>query len=95
MGVAFRTVFFLTGFLPGIKAFTAAVLGGVGNIVGAMVGGLSLGGFEQLGPSLVLSGLGIPGFNQLKDVVAFSALVLILIIRPTGILGERLPEERG
>lgn len=94
-GIAFQTVWFRVGFLPGIKAFTAAVLGGVGNIVGAMIGGLSLGIFEQLGPSLVLAGLGIPSFNQLKDVVAFVALVLVLIFRPTGILGERLAEERG
>ncbi|HEY5578605.1 MAG TPA: branched-chain amino acid ABC transporter permease [Acidimicrobiia bacterium] len=94
-GLAFRTVFFLTGFLPGIKAFTSAVLGGIGNIVGAMVGGISLGIFEQVGPSLVLAGLGVVGFNQLKDVVAFLALVLVLIFRPTGILGERISEERA
>lgn len=94
-GVVFRTVFFFTGFLPGIKAFTAAVLGGIGNIVGAMLGGLALGFFESLGPSLVLTGLGIPAAHQLKDVVAFTALVLVLIFRPTGLLGERLPEERA
>ncbi|HEX2026911.1 MAG TPA: branched-chain amino acid ABC transporter permease [Nitriliruptorales bacterium] len=94
-GVVFRSVFFFTGFLPGIKAFTAAVLGGIGNIVGAMVGGLALGIFESLGPSLVLSGLGIPSAHQLKDVVAFTALVLVLIFRPTGLLGERLAEERA
>jgi len=94
-GIAFQTVWFRDGFVIGIKAFTAAVLGGVGNIVGAMVGGLALGSFEQLGPSLVLAGWGVPSFNQLKDVVAFSALVLVLIFRPTGILGERLADERG
>ncbi len=94
-GLAFRTVFFFTGFLPGIKAFTAAVLGGIGNIAGAAVGGLSLGIFEQMGPSLVLAGFDVTGFNQLKDVLAFLALVLVLIFRPTGILGERLAEERG
>lgn len=93
--LVFRTVFFFTGFLPGIKAFTAAVLGGIGNIVGAMLGGLVLGMFESIGPSLVLSGLGIPAHNQLKDVVAFVALVLVLIFRPTGLLGERLAEERA
>jgi len=92
----FRQVYFLTGFLPGIKAFTAAVLGGIGNMAGAYVGGLVLGLFEAVGPLLVLDGWGIPSVSQLKDVVAFSALVLILIFRPTGLLGERLAvEERG
>jgi branched-chain amino acid transport system permease protein len=94
-GLVFRNVFYLTGFLAGIKAFTAAVLGGIGNIVGAMLGGLTLGAVESLGPSLVLTGLGIPAAHQLKDVVAFSALVLILIFRPSGILGERVGEERA
>jgi branched-chain amino acid transport system permease protein len=93
--LVFRQVFFFTGFLPGIKAFTAAVLGGIGNIVGAMLGGLALGVFESVGPSLVLQGLGIPAPHQLKDVVAFTALVLVLIFRPTGIMGERLAEERA
>lgn len=91
-GVVFRTVFFYTGFLFGIKAFTAAVLGGIGNIVGAMLGGLTLGVFESVGPSLVLTGLGIPSAHQLKDVVAFLALVLVLMFKPTGLLGERLSE---
>jgi branched-chain amino acid transport system permease protein len=94
-GLVFRNVFYLTGFLAGIKAFTAAVLGGIGNIVGAMLGGLTLGTVESLGPSLVLTGLGIPSAHQLKDVVAFLALVLILIFRPSGILGERVGEERA
>jgi branched-chain amino acid transport system permease protein len=92
----FRQVYFLTGFLPGIKAFTAAVVGGIGNMAGAYLGGLSIGLIESLGPLLVLDGWGIPAVSQLKDVVAFSALVLILIYRPTGLLGERLAvEERG
>lgn len=89
----FRGVDFLTGFLPGIKAFTAAVLGGIGNLPGAMLGGVLLGLFEGVGPQLVLSGLGIPGVSQLKDAVAFAALVLVLIFRPTGLLGERLGSE--
>jgi branched-chain amino acid transport system permease protein len=89
----FRGVDFLTGFLPGIKAFTAAVLGGIGNLPGAMVGGVLLGLFEGVGPLLVLGGLGIPGVSQLKDAVAFAALVLVLIFRPTGLLGERLGSE--
>jgi branched-chain amino acid transport system permease protein len=94
-GLVFQNVHFLSGFLPGIKAFTAAVLGGIGNIPGAVLGGLLLGSVESLGPSLVLVGLGIPSAHQLKDVVAFLALVLVLIFRPTGILGERVSEERA
>ncbi len=92
----FRTVDFLVGFLPGIKAFTAAVLGGIGNLPGALLGGLMLGLFEGVGPLLVLDGLGIPAVSQLKDAVAFAALVLVLVFRPTGLLGERLGvEERA
>ncbi len=94
-GLVFRQVFFFTGFLPGIKAFTAAVLGGIGNLVGAMLGGLVLGAVESIGPSLVLTGLGVPSAHQLKDVVAFIALVLVLIFRPVGILGEQVGEERA
>jgi branched-chain amino acid transport system permease protein len=86
---------FFMGFVPGIKAFTAAVLGGIGNIPGAMLGGLFLGLIEAIGPNLVLTGLGIPGANQLKDVIAFTMLVLVLIFRPQGILGERLAEKKA
>ena len=81
---------FIMGFIPGLKAFTAAVLGGIGNIPGAMVGGIFLGVFESLGPNLILEGLGIPGANQLKDAIAIVLLVIVLIFRPQGILGERL-----
>jgi branched-chain amino acid transport system permease protein len=91
--VLFRAVDFLSGFLPGIKAFTAAVLGGIGNLPGAMVGGVLLGLFEGMGPLLVLQGLGIPAVSQLRDAVAFAALVLVLVFRPTGLLGERLGSE--
>jgi len=77
-----------TGFLPGLKAFTAAVMGGIGNIPGAMLGGVFLGLIEALGP-------GILGIDfQLKDVIAFTILMLVLIIRPSGILGEKLTEEK-
>ncbi len=86
---------FFMGFVPGIKAFTSAVLGGIGNIPGAMLGGLFLGVIEAIGPNLVLTGLGIPGANQLKDVIAFTMLVLVLIFRPQGILGERLSEKKA
>lgn len=77
------------GFTPGIKAFTAAVVGGIGNVPGAMFGGLFLGVVEGVGPSL----LGID--NQLKDVVAFGMLVFILIFRPTGIIGEVLSGKKA
>ncbi len=91
----FKQVHFFMGFIPGIKAFTAAVLGGIGNIPGAMVGGIFLGLFESMGPSLFLDGLGIPAPYQLKDAIAFTMLVLILIFRPTGILGERLAAKKA
>ncbi len=86
---------FYMGFFPGLKAFTAAVLGGIGNIAGAMVGGVFLGLLESLGPNLILEGLGIPSVNQLKDALSFTMLVLILIFRPQGIFGERLAEKKA
>jgi branched-chain amino acid transport system permease protein len=85
----FNQVSFAMGILPGIKAFTAAVIGGIGNIIGAMLGGLLLGILEALAPYLLLEGFNIPSINQLKDVVAFSALVLVLIFRPEGLLGRK------
>ncbi|NOH03964.1 MAG: branched-chain amino acid ABC transporter permease [Chloroflexi bacterium] len=91
----FRIVTFYMGFIPGIKAFTAAVLGGIGNPAGAMLGGLFLGIFESLGPTLFLDGLGVPAPYQLKDVIAFTMLVMVLIFRPTGILGERLSRAKA
>ena len=152
----FRKVYFLSGFLPGIKAFTAAVLGGIGNLIGAMLGGVTLGVVEAAGPTLLqgltwsvptwlayalgvgaaaMSVLGllrlrerdarragtnlgmivfgvigaliaftklpgadvyIPGTSQLKDMIAFVVLIGVLMIRPVGLLGERLAvEERG
>jgi len=75
------------GFVPGIKAFTAAVLGGIGSIGGAALGGLILGILESVGPSLFLNGTHVPSPTQLRDVVAFTILVLVLIFRPGGILG--------
>jgi branched-chain amino acid transport system permease protein len=85
----FNQVLFSMGFVPGIKAFTAAVLGGIGNIVGAMLGGLVLGVLESIGPYLLLDGFNIPTPNQLTTVVAFLVLVLVLIFRPTGFLGRK------
>ena len=93
--IVFRQVHFFMGFVPGIKAFTAAVLGGIGSVPGAAIGGLLLGIFESVGPSLFLEGLGIPAPHQLKDVIAFTMLVFVLIFRPQGILGERMSEEKA
>jgi branched-chain amino acid transport system permease protein len=93
--IVFRQVHFFMGFLPGLKAFTAAVLGGIGSIQGAAIGGLFLGMFESVGPGLFLEGLGIPAPHQLKDVIAFTMLVLVLIFRPQGIIGERLAEKKA
>jgi branched-chain amino acid transport system permease protein len=91
----FKQVHFFMGFIPGIKAFTSAVLGGIGNIPGAMLGGIFLGLVESVGPSLFLDGLGIVAPYQLKDAIAFTMLVLVLIFRPTGILGERLAVKKA
>lgn len=80
-GLVFNVQFNM-GFVPGVKAFTAAVLGGIGNVRGAVVGGLVLGVVENLGVACVQS--------SWRDVIAFMILVLVLMVRPTGILGERL-----
>jgi branched-chain amino acid transport system permease protein len=85
----FNRVDFTMGVLPGIKAFTAAVLGGIGNIVGAMLGGILIGVLENVGPPLLLLGFGVPSTNQMRDVVAFSVLVLVLVFRPAGLLGRK------
>ena len=82
-GLAFGASYTM-GFTPGVKAFAAAVLGGIGNIRGAMLGGLLLGEVEVLISALPFIGA------QWVDVVSFVVLVLVLVVRPTGILGERL-----
>lgn len=91
----FPVVNFFMGFIPGLKAFTAAVLGGIGNVPGAFLGSMILGLLESVGPNLFLDGLGIPTPAQLKDAIAFIILVFILIFRPSGILGERLSKEKA
>jgi branched-chain amino acid transport system permease protein len=75
------------GFLIGIKAFTAAVMGGIGNLRGALVGGLALGVMQNWGGAVF--------GTQWQDVVAFAVLVLLLLVRPTGILGESLGKARA
>lgn len=89
----FPQAHFFMGFYPSLKAFTAAVLGGIGNVPGAFLGAMVLGLLESVGPSLFLDGLGIPAAYQLKDAIAFTILVFILIFRPTGILGERVTQK--
>jgi branched-chain amino acid transport system permease protein len=91
----FGQVTFIMGFFPGLKAFTAAVLGGIGDVVGAALGGIFLGVAESLFPNLVLDGYGIPAPYQLRDALAFVMLVLVLIFRPTGIVGERLGAKKA
>jgi branched-chain amino acid transport system permease protein len=86
-GIFFESARYNIGFLPGIKAFTAAVLGGIGNIRGALLGGFLLGLLENWG-STVLGG-------EWKDVFAFTVLVLVLMFRPTGLLGESLARARA
>jgi branched-chain amino acid transport system permease protein len=87
-GIHNGLVYYFIGFIPGIKAFTAAVLGGIGNLPGAMLGGLFLGVIESLGPAA----LGID--FQLKDVISFVLLIVVLTFRPSGLLGEVLAEEK-
>jgi branched-chain amino acid transport system permease protein len=94
-GLSYTQVTWSMGLVAGIKAFTAAVLGGIGNVAGAMLGGLFLGLIEVVGPNLFLSGFGVPSPTQLKDVVAFTMLVLVLVFRPSGILGERGARSRA
>ena len=86
--ITFETVSFTMGFRPGIAAFTAAVLGGIGSISGAALGGITLGLLQYLGPSLILTGYGVPSAFQLKDAFTFLILVLVLIFRPGGLLGS-------
>jgi branched-chain amino acid transport system permease protein len=85
----FNVVDFDMGVLPGIKAFTAAVLGGIGSVIGAMIGGVLIGILEQVAPTLLLYGLDVPSPHQLRDVVAFGVLVLVLIFRPAGLFGRK------
>jgi branched-chain amino acid transport system permease protein len=91
-GVQYSLVNPYTGFIPGLKAFTAAVLGGIGNIPGAMLGGLVLGLLEAFAASYLSLLTGGAFGAEYKDIFAFSILILILIFRPKGILGEVVRE---
>ena len=94
-GIHYSLVNPYSGFIPGLKAFTAAVLGGIGNIPGAMVGGMILGLLEAFSASY-LSLITNGAFGaEYKDVVAFLVLILILIFRPKGILGETVRESKA
>jgi branched-chain amino acid transport system permease protein len=92
LAATYSVAHFYMGFMPGLKAFTAAVLGGIGNIPGAMVGGLLLGIIEALGAGYIgdLTG-GVLG-SHYQDVFAFIVLCAVLILRPSGLLGERVAD---
>jgi len=91
-GVQYGLINPYTGFIPGLKAFTAAVLGGIGNIPGAMLGGLVLGLLEAFAASYLSLLTGGAFGAEYKDILAFSILILILIFRPKGLLGEIVRE---
>jgi branched-chain amino acid transport system permease protein len=84
-GVYYGSAWFFNGFAAGLKAFTAAVLGGIGNLAGAMLGGFLIGLIEALTTQFIS--------DQWSNVVVFSVLVLVLIFRPSGLLGESLPNK--
>jgi branched-chain amino acid transport system permease protein len=84
-GVYYGTTWFFNGFSAGLKAFTAAVLGGIGNVAGAMLGGFLIGLIESFTTQFIS--------DQWSNVVVFSVLVLVLIFKPSGLLGESLPEK--
>jgi branched-chain amino acid transport system permease protein len=92
MATNYGNAHFAMGFIPGLKAFTAAVLGGIGNLAGAMLGGMLLGLIEALGGGYIgeLTG-GVFGSNY-QDVFAFIVLICVLVFRPSGIMGERLAD---
>lgn len=91
-GANYSSAQFAMGFVPGLKAFSAAVLGGIGNIYGAMLGGILLGLIESLGAGYIgdLTG-GFLGSNY-QDIFAFVVLIVVLTLRPSGIMGERVPD---
>ena len=91
-GANYASITFTLGVLPGMKAFCAAVLGGIGNIYGAMIGGILLGLIESLGAGYIGALTG--GFlgSHYQDIFAFVVLILVLTVRPSGIMGERVAD---
>ena len=85
VGIYFRTVTPTMGLMPGLKGFVAAVVGGIGNIPGAMLGGILLGIAEVLGAAYISS--------QYRDAVAFALLILVLLLKPSGLLGKPVQEK--
>ena len=82
---AYPTLTPMTGFMPGIKAFTAAVFGGIGSIPGAMIGGILLGIIEIFGKAYIST--------QLSDAIVFAVLIIVLLVKPTGLLGKPIREK--
>ena len=92
MGATYSSAQFAMGVLPGLKAFSAAVLGGIGNIYGAMVGGVLLGLVESLGAGYIGDLTGNFLGSQYQDIFAFIVLIIVLTLRPSGIMGERVAD---
>lgn len=86
-GLYYGSIKYNMGFMPGVKAFTAAVLGGIGNIMGAVLGGFILGFIEVMAAGY------LPGGAQWKDVFAFVVLIGVLLVRPSGLLGEKIAQK--
>ncbi|MBC7573308.1 MAG: branched-chain amino acid ABC transporter permease [Herminiimonas sp.] len=91
-GATYASAQFAMGFVPGLKAFSAAVLGGIGNIYGAMVGGILLGLIESLGAGYIGDLTGDFLGSQYQDIFAFVILIIVLTLRPSGIMGERVAD---
>jgi len=92
MATNYGNAHFAMGFIPGLKAFTAAVLGGIGNIQGAMLGGLLLGLIEALGAGYIGDWTGGVLGSNYQDIFAFIVLILVLVLRPRGLLGEKVSD---
>ena len=88
----YGTVNHTMGFLPGLKAFTAAVFGGIGNLAGAVVGGVALGIIESLGSGYIGDFTGGVLGSHYQDIFAFMVLIIVLTLRPSGLLGERVAD---
>ena len=91
-GANYSSAQFAMGFVPGLKAFSAAVLGGIGNIYGAMLGGILLGLIESLGSGYIGDLTGNFLGSNYQDIFAFIVLIIVLTLRPSGIMGERVAD---